>query len=182
MAAAVAGGLAKHWHCQIYSSNFRPFAPFLIGQDMGTESSYSRRIEKPDMNNANTRVKRDNVNLDVTPPIYYDSEPSAQPPKYPDGQFTSTESRSKAIDQFSAGAPASTIAAVLGSDYVDLDAQRRAGRKKKTIRERWNDFKERNFGAYDISEDRAGAASAAEWNMQGGRIGGGLATPYRRRK
>ncbi|XP_014557208.1 hypothetical protein COCVIDRAFT_37335 [Bipolaris victoriae FI3] len=140
-----------------------------MSHDIGKESNYSQHIEKPDMSHADTKVKRDNVNLDATLPTYYDSEPSAQPPKYPDGQFISTGLRSKDIDQCSAGAPASTIAAILGSGYVDLDAQRRADRKKKTIRERWNDFKERNLGTYNVSEDRAGAASAAEWNMQGAR-------------
>ncbi|EUC49214.1 hypothetical protein COCMIDRAFT_33477 [Bipolaris oryzae ATCC 44560] len=137
---------------------------------MDTASNYSQCIEKPDMNHANTKVERDSVNLDATSSTYYDSEPSAQPPRYPDGQepqSTSTAPRSKAIGQRSAGAPA----AVLGSD-----------RKEKTIRERWNDFKERNFGAYDVSEDRAGAASAAEWDMQGGRVVGGLAKPYWRKK
>jgi len=157
---------------------------------MGAKSDNTQGIEKSDSTDANTNVNvnRNNTNSNETPPIYYDAEPSAQPPKYPDNPSTSStdpqkgpSSRPKPTNQHS-GAPAGTIAAVLGSEYTDLDAQRRADRKKKTLRERWNDFKERNFGDYDLSEDRAGAASAAEWNVQGGRVGGGgMATPYRRK-
>ena len=158
-------------------------------QNMGANSDYDHGIEKSDSTDANTNTNadRNNVISDDTPPIYYDAEPSAQPPSYPNSQTTSpTElqkrpaSRPKPTNQHSTGASASTIAAVLGSEYTDLDAQRRADRKKKTLRERWNDFKERNLGDYHVSEDRAGAASAAEWNVQGGRLSGGLATPYRR--
>jgi hypothetical protein len=157
---------------------------------MGANSDYDHGIEKSDSTDANTNTNADrkNVDSDDTPPIYYNAEPSAQPPSYPNNQSTSpTElqkrpaSRSKPTNQRSTGASASTMAAVLGSEYTDLDAQRRADRKKKTLRERWNNFKERNLGDYDVSEDRAGAASAAEWNVQGGRLGGGLATPYRRK-
>jgi hypothetical protein len=156
---------------------------------MDTKSDYTQGIEKSDLTDANTNVNRNNVSSDDTPPIYYDSEPSAQPPKYPSNQSTSpTEPltaptlRPKPVNQHGTGAPASTIAAVLGSEYIDLDAQRRADRKKKTFRERWNDFKERNFRGYDVSEDKAGAASAAEWSVQGGRLSGGLASPYRRKE
>jgi hypothetical protein len=157
---------------------------------MGANSDYNHGIEKSDSTdtNTNTNTDRNNVVYDDTPPIYYDAEPSAQPPSYPNNQSTSpTElqkrpaSRPRPTNQHSTGAPASTIAAVLGSEYTDLDTQQRAHRKKKTLRERWNDFKERNFGDYDVSEDRARAASAAEWNVQGGRLSGGLATPYRKK-
>lgn len=134
-------------------------------------------------------LNKSNVDSDATPPIYYDSEPSAQPPRYPDNQRTSSTepqtsptSQSKSTNQHSTGAPASTIAAVLGSEYADLDAQRRADRKKKTLRERWNDFKERNFSSYDVSEGKAGAQSASEWNVKGGRLSGGLASPYRKKQ
>jgi hypothetical protein len=151
---------------------------------MGTKSDYTQGIEKPGSTDANNTVDSNN-----TPPTYYDSEPSAQPPKYPNSQSTSPtgpqtapKSRPKPKNQHGAGAPASTIAAVLGSEYADLDAQRRADRKKRALRERWNNFKERNFGGYDVSEDRAGAASAAEWNVQGGKLSGGLASPYRRKE
>ncbi|KAH6857417.1 hypothetical protein BKA58DRAFT_394142 [Alternaria rosae] len=157
---------------------------------MSAKSDYTQGIEKSDSTDAitNTNANRNNIDPDETPPIYCDAEPSAQPPKYPDNQSTSPTdlqkgptSRPKPTNQHRTGAPASTIAAVLGSEYTDLDAQRRADRKKKTLRERWNDFKERNFGDYDVSEDRAGAASAAEWDVQGGRLSGGMATPYRRK-
>ena len=151
---------------------------------MGAKSDYTQGIEKSDSTDAksNANVNRNNIDPNDTPPIYYDAEPSAQPPKYPDNKSTSPTSRPAPTNQrHSTGAPASTIAAVLGSEYTDLDAQRRADRKKKTLRERWNDFKERNFGDYDLTEDRAAAGSAAEWNVQGGRVGGGMASPYRRK-
>jgi hypothetical protein len=157
---------------------------------MGAKSDYTQSIEKSGSTDANinTNVNRNKIGSDDTPPIYYDAEPSAQPPKYPNNQSTSPtepqkgpKSQPRPTKQHSTGAPASTITAILGSEYTDSDAQRRADRKKKTLRERWNDFKERNFGDYDVSEDRAGAASAAEWNVQGGRPSGGLATPYRRK-
>ena len=166
-------------------------------RNMGAESDHAQGIENLEATDTNTNtntntntgtntttnVNRNNVDSKETPPIYYDAEPSAQPPKYPDNKSTSPASRPAPTNQrHSSGAPASTIAAVLGSEYSsDLDAQRRADRKKKTLRERWNDFKERNFGDYDLSEDRAGAGSAAEWNVQGGRVGGGMASPYRRK-
>jgi hypothetical protein len=142
---------------------------------------------KESTTNRNTLSMDDNA----TPPIYYDSEPSSQPPRYPNTQGTApqsisatkpqttTISPSKPANQYRTGADASTVAAVLASPYEDLDAQRRADRKKKTISERWRDFKERNFGEYDQGRDRAG--SAAEWNVQGGRLNGGLSTPYRRK-
>jgi hypothetical protein len=130
---------------------------------------------------------------DEIPPVYYDSEPSSQPPKYPNAHptpglstslakpgaaSTTTTSSPKPPTQHRNSAQASTIAAILASPYEDLDAQRRADRKNKTLRERWKDFKERNFGEYDEGRDRTG--SAAEWNVQGGKIAGGVATPYRR--
>jgi len=159
---------------------------------MGAKSDYTQGIENSDSTDAKSNaanVNRNNVDSDETPPIYYDAEPSAQPPKYPTNPSTSSTDPQKqptsrpapTNQRHSSGAPASTIAAVLGSEYTDLDAQRRADRKKKTLRERWNDFKERNFGDYDLSEDRAGAGSAAEWNVQGGRVGGRMASPYRRK-
>jgi hypothetical protein len=127
------------------------------------------------------------------PPVYYDSEPSSQPPKYVNGHSTigqstsstepgaastTTTSTSKPTTQHRNSAQASTVAAILASPYEDLDAQRRADRKNKTLCERWKDFKERNFGEYDEGRDRTG--SAAEWNVQGGKTAGGVATPYRR--
>ncbi|KAH7068131.1 hypothetical protein BKA63DRAFT_521192 [Paraphoma chrysanthemicola] len=125
-------------------------------------------------------------NTEEMPPIYYDSEPSGQPPGYPNAQFTTaqpqlSDSQPKPPNRHRDSAPASTIAAVLATGYDNLDAQRRAERKNKTLRERWRGFKERNFGDVDVSEDRAQAGSAAEWNVMGGKAGGGLASPYRRK-
>ncbi|OSS52491.1 hypothetical protein B5807_02451 [Epicoccum nigrum] len=142
---------------------------------MGVIPENVREIEKRD---PTTNLNEMHTDTNRTPPIYYDSEPSSQPPKHSNHQ---PPSKSKHMSQRSTGAPLSTIAAVLGSEYVDLDAQRRAERKKKTLRERWNDFRDRNFGGYEKPENAAGAASAAEWNVQGARAGGGLASPYRRK-
>lgn len=156
---------------------------------MGTKSEYAHDPDKPDSTDVNTNLNGNNLDSGAIPPIYYDSEPSAQPPRYPNNQRasctepqTAPTSRPEPRIQRGAGAPASTIAAVLSSGYADLDAQRRADRKKKTLSERWNDFKGRNFSSYDVSEDRAGAGSAPEWNVQGGRLSGGLASPYRKKQ
>ncbi|KAB2107641.1 hypothetical protein AG0111_0g4695 [Alternaria gaisen] len=165
----------------------QPLATLSLGKTWARTRIMIMASKKSDLTDAgtNTNVNRNNIDSDETPPIYYDAEPSAQPPSYPNYQSTSpTElqkrpaSRPKPTNQHSTGAPASTIAAVLGSEYTNVDAQRRADRRKKTFRERWNNFKERNLRAYDASEDRAGAAIAAEWNVQGGRLSGGLAAPY----
>ena len=142
---------------------------------MGATPENVQEIEKRD---PTTKLSEMHYDPNHTPPIYYDSEPSSQPPRYPNQQ---PPSQPKPTSQHSTGATASTIAAVLGSEYVDLDAQRRAERKKKTLRERWSDFKDRNFGSSEELEDAAMTASAAEWNVQGARAGGGLASPYRRR-
>jgi hypothetical protein len=156
---------------------------------MGAKPDYIQSSEKSNSTGTNTIVNGNTVNSDEIPPIYYNSEPSGQPPIYSNNQTTShaepqavSTSQTTPTNQHRTSAPASTIAAVLASGYDDLDAQRRADRKKKSLRQRWKDFKERNFGDYDISEDRAGAGSAAEWNVQGGRMSGGLASPYRKRK
>jgi hypothetical protein len=153
---------------------------------------------KPDSNQnkktsmlTDSNTTRNIISADDTPPIYYNSEPSSQPPRYPNTQpalspsISTTKSQVttnslKPANQHRNSAPASTVAAVLAFPYDDLDAQRRADRKKKTLRERWRDFKERNFGEYD--QGRGVAGSAAEWNVQGGRLKGGMATPYRRKE
>ena len=140
---------------------------------MGATSENAREIEK---RGSPTKLNEMHNDLNHTPPIYYDSEPSSQPPKYPNHQ-----SLSQPTSHHGTGATASTIAAVPGSEYVDLDAQRRAERKKKTLRERWSEFKDRNFGSSEESEDAAKTASAAEWNVKGARAGGGLVSPDRRK-
>jgi hypothetical protein len=140
-----------------------------------------------------TNQNRNSTRDDEDPPIYYDSEPSSQPPRYRNINSSQPESSSftkpqgpinkmstpTPLNQHRNGAQASTVAAILASPYEDLDAQRRADRKNKTLRQRWRDFKERNFGEYDESRD--GAGSSAEWNVQGGKLGGGMVSPYRRK-
>jgi hypothetical protein len=160
--------------------------------NMGSEPNEDQNKEKPMA--MPTSSTRNTASEDEVPPMYYDSEPSGQPPKYlhghsisgqstlsakPEAAKTSTTSSSKPTNQHHNSAPTSTIAAILALPHEYLDAQRRAARKNKTLRERWKDFKERNFGDYDESNERTG--SAAEWNVQGGRIAGGTATPYRKK-
>lgn len=124
-------------------------------------------------------------------PVYYDSEPSSQPPRYADKLSTQTQFASpadakvKRIHQMSEPqhheiVSAATVSAVLASPYDDLDAQRRAHRKRRTLRERWRDFRERNFFV-EMRKDEA-YGSAAEWNVQGARIAGGQATPCRHQR
>jgi hypothetical protein len=142
---------------------------------------------------ADNNPSRDTANDNKSPPIYYDSEPSSQPPRYPDtsdtystptsasNPITSAVQHPKPPNQHRNSAPAATVAAVLACSYDDLDAQRRTDRNKKTLRERWRDFKRRNFDTdeYDAGIDRAG--SSAEWNVQGASVGGGTTTAYRRK-
>ncbi|KAF2850087.1 hypothetical protein T440DRAFT_397703 [Plenodomus tracheiphilus IPT5] len=126
-------------------------------------------------------------------PIYYNSEPSSQPPQYTNEPSTQAHSGLSVISQATISklgpqnhysAQVATVSAILASPYVDLDAQRRADRKNKTLRERWKDFKERNFSEYGAGrygkESYGEGSSADEWNVQGGRLAGGLTTPYRR--
>ncbi|KAI8941218.1 hypothetical protein NX059_002456 [Plenodomus lindquistii] len=130
---------------------------------------------------------RTTVHTDADLPIYYNSEPSSQPPQYADKMSTQSQPASAEGSKLTTAShapqpqhrhntPAATVSAVLASPHDDLDAQRRADRKSKTLRERWKDFKGRNFGEY--GEETYGSAS--EWNVQGSKMGGGLATPYRR--
>lgn len=130
---------------------------------------------------------RNTCSLDDTPPIYYDSEPSSQPPQYPDHRHsqsqveptssTRLQAPTKPPHQHRNSAPASTIHAILASPHVDLDAERRANRKSKTLRQRWRDFKERNFhDDHDLSYE---STSGPEWNVKGASLKGGLVTPYR---
>jgi hypothetical protein len=160
--------------------------------EMGSESKDGQNQEKHAAIAATP--DRSIVSCDESLPVYYDSEPSSQPPKYLDRHLTSGRpnptKRSEAAGAIITSSPeptnqhrnsahASTVAAVLASPYEDIDAQRRAARKRKTLSERWKDFKERNLGECDKGIERTG--SAAEWNVQGGRIAGGLATPQRRK-
>jgi len=129
---------------------------------------------------------------DEIPPVYYDSEPSSQPPKYPSLQQNPSvqppppsppsQTLAKPSNPHRNSAPASTIAAILASPHEDLDAQRRADRKKKTFRERWRDFKDRNFHDDGGGEDKGpSGASAAELNVMGGSLKGGQTNPYRKK-
>jgi hypothetical protein len=138
-------------------------------------------------------ITRNVTSADDTLPIYYDSEPSSQPPRYSNNQTiqigaTPTSSANltapttKPPNQHRNSAPASTIHAILASPHVDLDAERRAKRRNKTLRQRWRDFKDRNF--HDDYEDdgrQATGASGPELNVLGARLKGGVTTPYKRK-
>jgi hypothetical protein len=116
---------------------------------------------------------------DDTPPIYYDSEPSSQPPRSltqhtqtqvpptPNPSAT-TQPPNKPPNQHRNSAPASTIHAI--SPYVDLDAERRTNRKSKSLRERWKYFKERNFHDDHVGENQASGSSGPQINVMGGRL------------
>jgi hypothetical protein len=83
-----------------------------------------------------------------SPPIYYDSEPSSQQPKYQGSStiypqptsalnpITSDTKHPKPPHQHRNSAPVANVATILACLHDDLDAQRRADRKKKTVRER----------------------------------------------
>jgi hypothetical protein len=122
---------------------------------------------------------RSTATIEDTPPIYYDSEPSSQPPRYltqhtqtqvqpkPNPSAT-TPPANKPPNQHRNSAPASTIHAI--SPYVDLDAERRTNRKSKSLRERWKDFKERNFHDDHAGENQASGSSGPQINVMGGRL------------
>ncbi|KAF1829083.1 hypothetical protein BDW02DRAFT_574304 [Decorospora gaudefroyi] len=104
-------------------------------------------------------------------PRYYDSEPSSQPPRYDKGASPAVSNlqppaRSQAQNTGS-GVPASTVAALLAPAELE---------EKKTLRERWRDFRERNFDNNSNSEhpewwgDWRGSSS--EWNVKGATISG----------
>jgi len=150
---------------------------------MGSKSDVDPKEQSVSENN----VTRHSAGLDDTPPVYYDSEPSSQPPKYPINQSKSTsaaklQTPTKPPNQHRNSAPASTIHAILASPEVDLDAQRRADRKNKSLRQRWRDFKDRNFhDDYEYEQQVASGASGPEWNVKGATLKGGLVTPYKRK-
>ncbi|KAF2822147.1 hypothetical protein CC86DRAFT_96361 [Ophiobolus disseminans] len=156
---------------------------------MGTKSDYDhdkeQTISKPD-------VKRNTASLDDAPPIYYDSEPSGQPPQYPNNQSTQRQVRPtssttlqtpiKPPHQHRNSAPAATINAILASPHVDLDAERRANRKNKTLRERWRDFMDRTFhNNYEKDEWRVARAKGPELNVWGTRLKASTPTPLERK-
>lgn len=119
---------------------------------------------------------------DHIPPKYYDSEPSSQPPKYPNTQAaqssdspSDTLSISKpAVPHRGHSAPGNMVAAILASPDVDIDAQRRAERKSRTLGQRMKGFWERNVGeAYRAAKTADGSgntSSSAEVNVFGARI------------
>jgi hypothetical protein len=147
---------------------------------MNLKSDMEKDKGKETSRSTSTNPIRSNASEDELPPVYYDSEPSSQPPRYLNASSTesqitpatnhkvTTTSNPKPANPHRNSAPAATVAAILASPYDDLDAQRRAERKKKTLRERWRDFKERNFSEDHNLEPHPGYTSA-EWNVQGGK-------------
>ena len=85
----------------------------------------------PAQNSTIHNVRRRNSN-ESTPPIYFDSEPSSQPPEY-DTQESSSHSAPVRPTPNRQQTPAATVNAILALPYVDIDAQRRAERKNKTV-------------------------------------------------
>ncbi|KAF1918347.1 hypothetical protein BDU57DRAFT_515057 [Ampelomyces quisqualis] len=119
----------------------------------------------------------------------HSTELSSQPPKYsntqaaqPPNSPAATKSIIKpAIPHRNHSAPANMVAAILASPYEDLDAQRRAERQGKTLRERWRAFRERNFGeGYDHGRN-GGGGSVAEWNVMGAKTSSGQPSSYRKK-
>jgi hypothetical protein len=106
-------------------------------------------------------------------PRYYDSEPSSQPPNYNKAASSGTTgtlhppSRPQA-QHTGSGALASTVAALLAPPEPKP-------KEKKPLRERWRDFKERNF-LTDISDaeywDNTVRGSDSRWNVFGASVSG----------
>lgn len=134
-----------------------------------------------------SQIRRRHDDDDEIPPEYFDSEPSSQPPNYqkphisqPSHPGTPTASSSRTTHRHHNSASANTVAAILASPYIDLDAQRRADRKKKSLRERWKDFRERNL-VYDFDPNQESGGSARDWNVMGAKPSGGMQTANRKR-
>ncbi|CAO2647571.1 Nn.00g084930.m01.CDS01 [Neocucurbitaria sp. VM-36] len=120
------------------------------------DSKYTQKSkQRPTQANSSTAVP------DL--PHYYDSEPSSQPPQY--GKVSSSgHARSQSASQQQSqssdnGASAATVAAVLASPSAHLEEK-----GKKSFRERWSDWKERNFKSDGYYGDYG---SSSTWNMQG---------------
>ncbi|KAH7397404.1 hypothetical protein BKA66DRAFT_566514 [Pyrenochaeta sp. MPI-SDFR-AT-0127] len=101
--------------------------------------------------------------VDPELPGYYDSEPSSQPPKYNNAATSNATGlqpppRPKA-HQTGSGASAATVAAILASPSPPQDEK-----EKKSLNERWRDWKERWRNSEGRHEDYG---SSRTWNVQG---------------
>jgi hypothetical protein len=113
---------------------------------------------------ASTAMPQSNPDL----PVYYDSEPSSQPPQYGKiGNGAPVEPRTTARPQAhhtGSGVPASTVAALLADPEPET-------REKKSVRERWKDWKNRNFRE-DSEEKWDIRGSSSQWNVFGASVSG----------
>lgn len=100
--------------------------------------------------------------VDPELPVYYNSEPSSQPPQYhPSNTTRPTRLQTPARPQpqhKGSGASAATIAAIMGPPLPE-------SKEKKPLRERWRDWKERNLKSDGSPQDDYGSSN--QWNVQG---------------
>jgi len=177
--------IARHCNLPI---DFLPSRRLWTVHKMGliSDIEHDQRITKAEESSTRTTAE-----LDDPTPVYYNSEPSSQPPRYPSqntqDQQKSTASASaplanKPPNRHRDSAPASTIHAI--SPYVDLDAERRAERKDKSLGQRLKGFINRNFrdGYEDPDGQNRVGGSAPKLNVFGaGLKGGGMVSPYERK-
>jgi hypothetical protein len=107
---------------------------------------------------------------DPDPPVCYDSEPSSQPPEYGNAEVRTSVKLQNATHprayHTNSGAPALTVAALLADPEPE-------SKEKRSMRERWKDWKERNFnddGHLERKWDVRG--SSTQWSVLGASVKG----------
>jgi hypothetical protein len=101
-------------------------------------------------------------------PVYYDSEPSSQPPQYETAANRASVKSQTAphAHQTGSGAPASTVAALLADPEPEC-------KEYRSVRERWKDWKARNFHRDDHFDSRWDVrGSSTQWNVLGSSVKG----------
>ncbi|EOA88198.1 hypothetical protein ACJQWK_02037 [Exserohilum turcicum] len=98
---------------------------------------------------------------DQEPPVYYNSEPSSQPPQYAKpANKAPAQSKTAArphVQHTGSGVPAETVAAFMAPPDLEPEI-----REKKTLGERWKTF----------VRICTSSGSSAEWNVFGSSVSG----------
>lgn len=157
---------------------------------MGTKADIDGENTQQNTAPKDAVVAHNTTDSEGTPPVYYNSEPSSQPPQYPGHHAqlqwkaagsTSVPPTIKPPNRHRDSAPATTIHAI--SPYIDLDAERRAERNGKSLRQRLKGFVDRNFrNEYeDPDGQQRHVGSAPKLNVFGAGLKGGTVTPYEKK-
>jgi hypothetical protein len=131
------------------------------------DTKHSEKTEKTITTNPPPTSSATKVEPDPELPIYYDSEPSSQPPKY--DKISSPDKPSTRRSQFAqahntgSGAPAATVAALLATPRPE-------DKEKRSLRQRFKDWIEGDPHTKPTGGDSSG--NSAQWNVQDGSIKG----------